>query len=509
MRGNMKRSGILAAVFFLAALCAIPFMTQCIDREKEEIQITEIPLRGDPEEAEGISLEYAVHWDRKLLWDTVYLPGSKRKAESSFSFCSQEADWPRIQEDGINWMGVGSWGMSSSGTGGVDLDEVYFSALVKDAASRVSPGETKTLELRLADYYEYYPFCLTVESERQNLYYGFGYQLEEGVDILAKLVSLPVSEGDLVAITIQKNEAGNCVGVNSQLREETSGLDNFDGEAWTVEQTGAEGDVIRILDGAFGEQGFYLGYSFSVKEKGESGCGVFYIPYTDQPEARGRYSGAATTRKTLDVRRSRKVWEAENDCGELMGMSWDEEAGLLYLMAAEDGKENLYVLQEGEEFQLRQKLFVAEQSAGPGTEIWGGMRIMENGLLLSWERGSMGSGGFIFLTRENDAYSVFCRGNFPGISSENSEEYGSLFPWEYCCEFDGERLALAAYDTSHSTDVWLGIFRREGETYCGMYRHSSSREPGRYGTSEIYPQGYVNGRSPRSNEPLKLQLVTH
>lgn len=505
----MKRSGILAAVCFLAALCAIPFMTRCIDREKEEIQITEIPLRGDPKEAEGICLEYAVHWDRKLLWNTVYSPGSGAEAESSFSFSSEEAVWPRMQEDRVDWMGVGSWGMSSSGTGGVDLDEVYFSELVKDAASRVSPGETKTLELRLADYYEYYPFCLTVESERQNLYYGFDYQLEEGVDVLAKLIGLPVSEGDLVAITIQKNGAGNCVQVNTQLREESSGLDNFDGDAWAVEQTGAEGDVIRILDGAFGEQGFYLGYSFSVKEKGESGCGVFYIPYTDQPEARGRYSGVRDTRKTLDVRRSHKVWETENDCGELMGMIWDEEAGSLYLVAAEDGKENLYVLQEGEKYQLRQRIFVTEQSAERGTEVWGGMRMTEGGLLLTWERGSMGSGSFVFLTRENGRYSVFCRGNFPGISPESSEEYGSLFPWEYCCSFDGERLALAAYDTFHSTDVWLGIFRREGWTYCGMYRHSSSRERGRNGTSEIYPQGYLNGSSPRSSEPLKLWFMTY
>lgn len=505
MRGCMKKSGILAAVCFLAVLCAIPVITLRINREKEEIQITEVPLSGDPEEAEGLCLEYSVHWDRKLLWDTVYLPGSGREAKSRFSFSSEEAVWPERAEDGIQWMTAGGWGMS--GSGGIDLDEVYFSALVKSAADRVQPGETQAVEVRLADYYDYYPFCLSVTSERYNLYYGLDFQMEAGIDVLARQIALPVSEEERVLILIRKDEAGNCVEVNCQNQTAGSGGLYFEEEARRVYDSAAEREIVRTLDGAFAEQGFYLGYAFSLEEKKEGGWGIFYLPYTEEPEARGRYSMAAYSGKTLDTGRCRRVWEAENSGIELTDMAWDEEAGLLYLVGVEEGKENLYVLQkEGEELSLLQRIFIADPCEAPGTEIWGGMKRIGDGLLLTWERGSMGRGCFVFLTREDGVYSVFCRGNFPGISEESSEEYASLFPWEYCGVFDGERLALAAFDTWQSTDVWLEVFRREGMTYSGRYEHSGARERGNSGISEIYPQGLWRGQTPRSNQPLKLRL---
>ncbi|MCM1026413.1 MAG: hypothetical protein NC432_08240 [Roseburia sp.] len=508
----MKKSAILAAVCFLAALCSIPALAVCIDREKEAVQITEISLFGDPGEASGIRLEYGVQWSRKLLWDTVYLTGSG-ETESAFSFSSEGEPWEQRQREGVDWMGVGGWGTSSSSPGGVDLDEVYFSAMVKAAASRVAPGETRSEEIRLADYYDYYPFYLTVESERRNLFWGYYYESATGADSLAGQVGLPVSERDRVMITITKDEGGNCLEVSSRLIMDEDEAENETGSRDMAEEETdrtAEKEFFRTLDGAFGDRGLYLCYGFSATEKAEGGWGVFYIPYTDQPEARGRYSGVAVDAEiTLDIGQSRRVWEAESDGVELVDLAWDETAGQLYLVGAQDGKESLYILRkEGEELRLSQQIPLAERTGARATESWGwgGMRLLEGGLLLAWERNAQGSGSFLFLTEKDGLFSIFCRGNFPGVSRESSEEYGSLFPNEYCCDFDGERLVLAAFDTWQGVDAWVGVFRREGMTYLGMYEHSGSRERGRNETSEIYPVGGLAGYS-RPEEPLKLEIV--
>ncbi|MCM1189909.1 MAG: hypothetical protein NC541_11515 [bacterium] len=480
----MKKSLAIAAVCFLAALCAVPAAFVRVNGGKDAVSITETSIYGDPREEAGITLEYDVHWEGKLLWSTEYTLGSGQ-TESSFSFSSNPRVWENVRREELDWYGGGAWATVSDYA--VNLDGIYLSRAVKNVVERTKPGETRREEIDLADYYEYYPYSFLICSEEYDVYYNSDPLMEgDGMDPLAMQLAIPFFQEERRIVTVAKDKEGNCTMIDCKLADDPDGRET-------------------VFSEAFRENGLYLSYCFSAGDEEPSGeeayGGVFYIPYR---ESDGEDRSASRYGKTLDVAACQKIWEVREGLT-ATDMAWDEEKEVLYFVCVgEDGCSlHVFRMKEGELY-LAQTLFVTleGEDGERAAEYWAGIRVEREGVLLTWAQGS-----FAFFTEEDGAYRLFCQSELSAVSPSGVREALSVFPWEYACDFDGERLVLAAYDTWQSADAWVGIYRAEGPVYLGLYEHSGSRELRANHSSDIRPWGDVNWHTPRVEQPLKIRIA--
>ena len=99
--------------------------------------------------------------------------------------------------------------------------------------------------------------------------------------------------------------------------------------------------------------------------------------------------------------------------------------------------------------------------------------MADGGLLITWN-----DNDFAFVTEEEGQWQLWCGGTFPDYVEQGDEMVREKpFPGEQECVFDGERLVLAAFEAWESLNVVVTVYDKEGELYCGLYRHSGGMGP--------------------------------
>ncbi len=488
----MKKSLGASFVCFLLAAAALPLSAAYINREKERVVITETAVFGDSRAAEGITLQYATHWQGKLLWNTAYAVGSGKGAESRFTFVSSGRTWESPGVESVECYGASGWGIGGNKIHMEDLSRIHLPEAVKEVASRTAPGEKRTERIDLSDYYEYEPLSFFFQSGPKNVYYSEGDEPEEADSYpLSEYFAIPVEENTMLELTVEKDGQGNCIQIDCHDTEE-SGL-------WVN---------CRY---AFGEEGCFLAYCCERKSGGPSVSGerygIFYLPYVE-----------SAVRRTLDPRRIQKLCDLPGTV-EPVEMELDEERGILYLVSLEDEIYSLsiYRMEDGKLLPVQDlpvfSLRAAEEKyAAEGYEerypYWAGMWPEEAGVLLTWR-----DGFFAFVAEEAGRYSLFCQDMFPDCirSDEGAmfdREQECLFPFEPVCAFDGERLALAALNEGwNGINASLAVYGEEGLRYYGFYDNSGSRESGEaYSYRAVRPQGAFNGLDARPERPLRINF---
>lgn len=503
---KMKRSAWAALIVMVLSLAVLPLAVVKVNSGKEKIVITEEVLSGDPSAAAGITLETASHWDGHLFWDTVYTIGSGEEAESIFTFSAERLEWD--WEEGrtayvysaagagfgsVRVAGAGDSGdghiTAGAGFGGAYTDigipvcpeDFPFPEIIRAVSDRTKSGETYTETVRIGDYVRNYPLDFGIGGSSVE-YEG---DAEENRDFLTELFHISTAE-DCMNLTTEKDGEGILTGIKGRIA--------------------VEGDGILITDAStFGEAGCYYAYncenptSGKVADRGQN-SGIFYLPFTWEEGW-----------LAVDITRMRKVCELpENSLPE--GMLLDEEEGYLYLTVREEENHFLCVYRlSGEAPVLEQELSIRgnerlmESADSERPRIWGGnlssfpvlrqIRMVDDGLLITWN-----DNDFAFVTEEEGQWWLWCKGTFPDYAEQGYDEmvwetsflgeqgYEVIrekpFPGEQGCVFDGERLVLAAFETWESLDVVVTVYGREGEIYCGLYRHSGRTDL--YGETDLY-----------------------
>lgn len=464
----MKKSLIISLLMMGLAAISLPAALILADGGKEKILISEEILSGDPAEAEGIVLRIPSHWGRQLLWDTEYVIGGGKAAESSFDFSAGQIFWkaPEMSvQVGLGFHMIRDFSATYA-AGSTSFDWGYgYDEMISSVAERTKSGETNTETIRLGDYSLNHP--LTFEILGTNVTYEGDYL--ETCDYLRDFFHIQAAE-DRAEVTVEKNDQGEITNVSFR---------HLDSD-----------DAVVILNGTVdGGEGIYFVYCLlNVKtneyaDRGQN-SGIFYFPYKVQE------SGFLE----VDMTQVRKVQDFQGRVIPLEMLA-DDEGEFLFL-AAEDGEGcSLFVYRlEGEIPVLTRQIPVKA-----GHASFCSMSLEAGGILLTWNDNS-----FSFVAEERGQYREWCGGTFP--------ESSIPFPGEHVCIFDGERLALAAYESWYGTNVLLAVYDEQGQTYSGRYVHSGNddTDAGYDERSRIVPQGVRVGQpggswswGPGDEEPVK------
>lgn len=465
----MKKSLCIAVIIFVLTLLCLPLAWREVDSGKESFTVTQEVLSGNPDSASGITIRTASHWDGHLLWDTAYTIGSGEEAQNTFRFSGRGTDWVRSSAKAARAFlrdGDGFGSCETEGEMGIDPRNMPFPELVEAAAERTEAGTVHTETVPLGDYYEYYP----VEFEIGGSSVEYEGYYEENLTFLTDLFQIGTAQ-DKLEITIEKDAQGNLRSVSGQKADHGQ-------------------NAIMISEAStFGGSGCY--YAFCVTDMGTGkrvhrgeNSGIFYLPFTEE-------DGWIT----VSTQRLEKVCGLPEE-GIPVGMLLEEEEGRLYLAVKEENDYSLIVhsLEGGmpvftQRVPLGQeRLFAQGGPAGDEDLPEAGMEIQpsepqlrsltqeDGGLLLTWS-----DNGFSFVTDKAGQCRLWCSGVFPQKQEEgegwySGGRYDAPFPEENQCFFDGERLALAAFEERGSLNVLLAVYDPSGELYSGRYRHSGGED---------------------------------
>jgi len=488
----MKKSIWVAFGVMGLSLIVLLLAVVKVNSGKGEIVITEEVLSGEPSAAAGITLETASHWDNHLFWNTVYTIGSGEEAKSVFTFSGEKVEWSR--EEGLNahTYSLGGAGFGSAYTGigtPVRPEDFPFPEIIRAVAERTKPGEAHTETVRISDYVQNYPLDFDVEGSPAD--YG---DHTENIEFLTELFHISTAR-DRMKLTTEKDGEGILTGISSQMV--------------------ADEDEIMIMEtSGFGKEGCYYAYNCEKTASGKAAdrgqnSGIFYLPFRQRDGW-----------LVVEVTQMRKVCDLpEKSLPE--GMLLDNEESYLYLVVR--GEENHYlcvyalsgeipVLEQMIPIRGNDRLTEGADSGRPQTwsddlsliPVLRRIRMVDGGLLITWN-----DNNFAFVTEEEGQWRLWCSGTFPDdVEQEYEMVREKPFPGEQGCVFDGERLVLAAFETWESLNVVVTAYDKEGELYCGLYRHSGGMGPYRDEPyqEQLLPVGQDNWKILSDRHPRELYI---
>lgn len=496
----MKKNLCIFILAAAAGLCSIPLAVWTVDSGKENITVTETVLEGSVEEAEGISVEIGTHWEGKLLWNTEYQPGHVQDAASEFDFSSQGTKWSysnlRAWSSSFTYSGeVGDWRDRS--TAYVKLDVVstdfgtaqaynaagyrtYFDVMIEDlpwsrllqaAKDQTAAGETRTVTLRIRDYYDYYPLEFSVNDVS-----GFDSLGEYAKEFF----KFPIPEDERLQVTIRKNQ---------------------DGEVLELDCHSIGERYFPVTTSVYGDTGYYFSFYLQgnnknleeIQRKFGEQYAVYWLPL----------AGEGSKTPVVDMEQMKSAAQLPEGAIPVT-MRLDRERHILYLLALQKERYILLTyLVDGENLTLLQQLTVfdtvlaAADSATEGTADhlhFRKMTVQEDGILLTWQ-----DNRFAFIARDGEEYRFWCTDVFPAAAKEEDLKVWlsaggylaseSAFPYEHAFAFDGTRLALAAFENWVSLDSRLLVYREGQLVYSGYYQYSGELDAALGINDKIIPWG--------------------
>jgi hypothetical protein len=200
----MKKMTALLLALLIAAASAMAVSAVRLTENAEAVTYTPTVLFGDESEAADVRLRFSRSWDRRLHWQTDW---SASGSETEFHF-TQDREYYRDEHT--------PRGIHMTGNYSIDGLEKAFDEL----ADKTQPGSTGSMEVRLADYFEWYPFWYSIDLpgwafdlDWDNRYWEYALErptLEEQLwDALNNFFRIPVHESETMLIDVEKDSDGN------------------------------------------------------------------------------------------------------------------------------------------------------------------------------------------------------------------------------------------------------------------------------------------------------------
>lgn len=223
---------LLALVLFCSA--GIVWVHAAINAERNRVEIRENCLFGDKAAASGLNIVRNVQWDGHLHWSTAYSISGQDDYSTDFRFTqNEENDGYRAEyvPDGISFTNYANAGVGSNRALTESmLFEVFggYAGLCMAAMERAPAGGEYYENVKIADYYEYYPLNIewdmpevyTLEKDEEG---NENFERLAGKNFLAmnaaflEYFRIPVQDEDMLELTLYKTEAGEVtdLSVNS------------------------------------------------------------------------------------------------------------------------------------------------------------------------------------------------------------------------------------------------------------------------------------------------------
>ena len=168
----MKKLIVLLCLLIALGLFGVCAIGAAVSEGKDQVTLTPRHLYGDPAAAQGATVSMLVHLDEHLLWNITHPIGGETQADYSLSL--REMDFDRNASYlAVQLYGDFEYGLNTR----TPVDELVGIELAyRELFDRTEPGTKGTAEVRLQDYYTYYPiridlsiFCLVGKSNRSCL----------------------------------------------------------------------------------------------------------------------------------------------------------------------------------------------------------------------------------------------------------------------------------------------------------------------------------------------------
>ncbi len=443
----MRKSLVLAVI--LTALSLVFGLGACLEIQegKDQVQIGQTVLEGDPAAAEGLSLKNRVTVGYHLFWDISCRFGEAFQTESKFSFTPRQS---YEGETGSVYVGLDP-GFNFSISSVLDLEEDndgYFAfplpiEMIRDVAGSTPAGGTHSQALYVRDYYEYYPLNIDLYLPGID-----SYRLEDKQREVTDYFRIPVSPEHIVWMTVTKDQWGNVAEVS--CNEGVGGV-----QIWA--------------EGALLEDACYISVNVMKVEEGETVpsehlaqfSGIHRIPLVREEDGIFR----------VDVAHMQPVYDAKGAQVLCMAPSFDKTR-LLTAFRQEEGKVYFCEL-EPDTGELLQKEELTGFS-GEDSGVW--FKIYENFVIaVSWE------GRFwLFEKLPQGGYERKMTGDFNQCPQalESMNDNLSIVSMA----FDGKRLAVASGGREQTDErivdgvnFYLTVYDARGLLYAGRYENSLSR----------------------------------
>lgn len=217
----MRRALIAFTLLFLLAAGGVAAVHMTVNEVRDQVVITEEVLFGDKAAAEGLTiLSEAALDDGRLNWDTTYTIGSQPETHTDFEFRTEREDRAvTFEHSGLMLSGYhnrysGDWRDSTDGAGLSGLNLAYWE-LMQDTPV----GEEGKRDIRIADYYDYYPFEIVIELPNYYLHVSFGEismavsqeqhdNMAQVHEKLKQYLKIPVLPTETMEISLTRTEYG-------------------------------------------------------------------------------------------------------------------------------------------------------------------------------------------------------------------------------------------------------------------------------------------------------------
>ena len=213
----MRKTLMIFLALVLVCGCGTALAAQAISAPREKILFQEHIFSGDPAAADGLTVQLKTGMRYKLNWEsTVQFSAQDYRAETSFRFLpAGQAEQPEMSYRGVEI----NFYRDAATTGS---DDVFgFSTAYQSLLDTLSPGESGSMTIRFADYYDEYPFEFSIDLPGVNYDPLVNWQdasadsewLDERAQAaLGRFFRIPVLQDEYVELGIDKNMDGTGSG---------------------------------------------------------------------------------------------------------------------------------------------------------------------------------------------------------------------------------------------------------------------------------------------------------
>ena len=440
-------------VFLLTVAIAVGslgFAHATVSESQDDLVIYPTAEVGDAAVLEGMTASMTFACGDHLRWYTDYPFGGEAVTEFEYNAEGIE-EVSEVSYGYLNIWFTGGVGSSTSGT--FSLTNTGYGALLRAVAAVTPDGSSKTMNLRMADYVDYYMpdydlyytgeegYC-SQSASLHGLMTGDSWYEERGAYThLMQKFRFPVQEDHIMSVTVDKNDAGGVNGID--LTSENGPELNF------ISDVSDEG--IWFVPIFLDEDGAPLPY------ESPEGHGIYHIPW--KIDSSVTY-GSGKQGLTLDMNKVTRL-AALDETIPILHMVIDAETGEAWMLTLEDGSYILtaWDLTSGEALVRTEVL--PQDPACEYTDAW---FVEDNGYLLITTQGSVAlvekATGELLLTAPDVTGQTY--------SAANYDEMGDL-------RFDGETLVLLDTGSYRHGAFWTCAFRQDELVYYGLYDCSIMR----------------------------------
>ena len=206
----MKKIIVFTSVLLVLSITSVIYVCGSVNDEAGNVRYDIVDLYGNRSAAYGAQINVNYEHAGNMFWETNILIDKEDTVISEFNFRYSNRQQGEIHYSGITPYSSMHYSLNRNDPNATGLNKAY-----KEIYDSTPFGTEKTVTVKIADYYEYYPVSVTIHIPGFS-YRSFdtvndsGYQSVASKEITKtfnEFFKIPVSDKDTIDITVDRDES--------------------------------------------------------------------------------------------------------------------------------------------------------------------------------------------------------------------------------------------------------------------------------------------------------------